>query len=84
MAAWRHKIELNKVIREASEKHDLSRFEEPCPEEVKIALAEEVKKAWPLQRFAGYITERKSIAELNRILENLFNAADREKVWCGF
>lgn len=83
MGAWRHKIELNKVVYDLNEKYDLSRFEEPCPEEVKTALAEEVKKAWPLQRFAGYITECQSIAELNRILENLYNAADRERVWCG-
>jgi hypothetical protein len=70
MANWRYKIELNKVLTEMSEKHDLERHEEPCLKEVKEALANEIGKAWPLKRFCEKILKAKSIAEVNRILEN--------------
>jgi hypothetical protein len=80
---WRYKIELNKALTEMSEKYDLERHEEPCPKEVKEALASEIKKAWPLQRFCQKILDAKSIAQVNRILENVWNAADTERVWCG-
>ncbi len=83
MAAWRYKIELNKVLTEMSEKHDLECHEEPCPKEVKEALAKELEKAWPLKRFCQKILDAKSIAQVNRILENVWNAADTERVWCG-
>lgn len=83
MANWRYKIELNKVLTEMSEKHDLERHEEPCPKEVKEALAKELEKAWPLHRFCEKILNAKSIAQVNRILENVWNAADTEGVWCG-
>jgi hypothetical protein len=80
---WRFKIELNQVINTMSDKYDLSCVEEKCPKEVKEALANEVKKAWPLARFADRILKAKSIAAVNRILENVFNEADYQKVWCG-
>ena len=80
---WRHKIELNAVLAKTSEDFDLERVEEDCPEEVKKLLSEEVKKAWPLARFAPKIMNAKSIAEVNRILENVYNEADRRAVWCG-
>lgn len=83
MANWKYKNELNKVIREMSEKHDLSNFEEPCPEEVKTAIVAELDKAEPLQRFRGSIKNAKTIAALNRILGRVFDEADLSKVWCG-
>ena len=83
MANWRFNISLNKVLNQCNEDFDLSRHEEDCPEEVKEALAAEVAKAWPLARFSQKIRACKSIAELNRILEVVWDAADTERVWCG-
>ncbi|RJQ30326.1 hypothetical protein C4565_00650 [Candidatus Parcubacteria bacterium] len=84
MANWKHNIELNKVINQASEEHDLTRFEEDCPEEVKEAIAREIEKAWPLSHHAKEIRAVKSIAALNRRLVLVFDDADYHKVWCGF
>lgn len=81
---WRETIELNPVISEMSEKYDLDHVENDCPEEVKEKLAGEVEKSWTLKRFAPKLLKAKSIAEVNRILGNVFNEADRSKVWCGF
>ena len=83
MANWRFQIQLNKVLADQEEKHDFSRVEEPCPQECLEELAVEVSKAWPLARFAGQLRKAKSIAEVNRILENVYNAADTHRVWCG-
>lgn len=80
---WRHKIELNKVISDMSDKYDLSQFEKTCPREVKEALANEVKKAWPLARFADRLMKAKTIAAVNRLLETIFTEADYHRVWCG-
>lgn len=80
---WRHKIELNKVIADMTEKYDLSCFEEDCPSEVKTALASEVEKAFPLARFAYRLRNAKSIAAVNRLLAKIFNEADSQGVWCG-
>ena len=82
MAAWTQKIDIHGVIGRADKKYDLSRLEEDCPEEVKADLAAEVEKCC-LWRFAPRLREARSIAEVNRILEAVFNAADRERVWCG-
>ena len=84
MANWRHKIQLNEVLAELDERFDFSRLEEDCPQEVKQTIADEVQKAFPLARFAKQILAAKSIAALDRVLEKVFDAADRELVWCGF
>jgi len=83
MANWQHRIELNQVINQVSEDHDLTRLEEPCPEEVREAIAAECEKAAPLRHFGKKIRGAKSIAEVNRILTNVYSVADRELVWCG-
>lgn len=84
MAAWRYKIELNPLIQTLSEQYDLTNHEEPCPDEVREQLALEVEKAWPLNMYGKKLRKAKSIAELNRILNNVFDRADLEMVWCGF
>jgi hypothetical protein len=56
-----------------AEEHDLTHIEEDCPEEVKEAIAIEIVKAWPLKRFAQTIRQAKSIAEVNRILKNIYD-----------
>ncbi len=81
MADWRYRIALNKVIEEMNEKHDLSRQEDPCPQEVLDALSKEVSKAPPLVHFVGRIKRAKTIAALNRILEIVYDEADRFLVW---
>lgn len=81
---WREKIELNQVVSKMSEKFDLERHEEPCPKEAKENLAKEVEKSIWLNRFAPKIRATKSIAALNRVLEDVFNEADRRRIWCGF
>ena len=84
MAAWRYRIQLNEVIAWATSEFDLSEVEKECPDQVKNKIAEELRKAFPLQRFASKILQAKSIAEVNRILEKVFDTADSELVWCGF
>lgn len=84
MSKWVYKIELNKVISQMCEEYDLSRMEEICPEEVKKAIAEEIIKVWPLKRYGEMILKSRTIAELNRYLELVYDEADRKRVWCGF
>jgi len=83
MVNWRHRIELNETLERVSDEFDLTRHEEPCPEEVREALAVECEKAPPLQRFGRQIREAKSIAEVNRILDTVYSVADEQLVWCG-
>lgn len=83
MANWRYKIELGEVLRQISENYDLNRAEEDCPVEVKIAVATEVEKAAPLAHFGKRIRRAKTIAKVNRILQEVYNEADYSKVWCG-
>lgn len=83
MANWRHKIELNQAINKVSEEYDLTRLEEPCPVEVRDALAVECEKVFPLRRFGKKFRDAKSIAEVNRILDDVFDVADKKLVWCG-
>jgi hypothetical protein len=83
MANWREKIELNQTLNRVQESHDLSRFEEPCPDEVKSALATELEKSVWLKRHGARIRGADSIAEVNRILANVYDDADRHLVWCG-
>lgn len=84
MAQWRYKILLNETISRLSEEHDLTRFEEPCPEVVKTDICAELNKAAPLCRFVKDVEKCKTIAALNRLLVRIFDEADRSLVWCGF
>ena len=84
MANWREKIELNEVLSKMSDEYDLSLLEEDCPTPVKEAIAKEIEKSTWLKRFSSRIRKAKSIAAVNRILEQVFDEADRMKVWCGF
>lgn len=83
MAKWHYKIQLNEVLEQASEDFDLSCFEKKCPKSVKTKLAAEVEKAPPLARFGARILRAVSIAEVNRVLSEVFDEADRSRVWCG-
>lgn len=83
MANWRHKIELNQVIEDLSEKYNLSCHEEDCPQEVKEGIAKEIEKAWPIKRHADEVRKVKSIAALYRRLDLVFDDADTHLVWCG-
>ena len=65
------------------EKHDLSILEDPCPDEVKDAIAAELAKSASLAHFSGRIRKAKSIAAVNRVLAAVFDEADRMHVWCG-
>ena len=80
---WRYEIDLAGVLLKCAEQYDLERVEEDCPEEVKEMIATELEKAWPLKRFATAIRKCKSIAALNRTLENVYIEADFSRVWCG-
>lgn len=80
---WLYKIELNNVIKTVCADFDLSKEEEDCPVEVKRLLTDELNKAPPLQIFSSSISQAKSIAEVNRILDQVYDEADRYKVWCG-
>ena len=83
MRRWVCKIALGKVLAEIGEKHDLSRFEEPCPQEALDAIASEIQKAPQLLRFAHEMRACKSIAAANRVIERVYDEADRSGVWCG-
>jgi flagellar motor switch protein FliM len=83
MTNWRYRIELAKVLEKCNENHDLSHYEEECPQDVKDLIAAEISKAWPLTRLAPRVTESKTIAELNRVLQLVYDVADAELVWCG-
>lgn len=83
MANWQEKLELNTILSDLSDKYDLERLEEPVPEEVKTAIATELKKSRWLVQYASKIENSKSIAETNRVLEKVYDAADRHLVWLG-
>jgi hypothetical protein len=80
MANWRYNIELNRVISEVTEEYNLE-GEELCPDEAKEALAAEVEKAPPLTHFGQRIRKCKSVAGVNRLLDEIYDAADAALVW---
>ena len=80
---WKYKIKLNPLIIGLSEKYDLSCEEEPCPEEVKLLLSQEVEKAIPIARFGNKIKKCVTIAEVNSVIDDVYDIADRESIWCG-
>lgn len=83
MVNWRYRIELAEILQKCSKDHDLSHYEEECPKDVKEAIAAEISKALPLSRLAPRVMESKTIAELNRVLQLVYDVADAELVWCG-
>lgn len=83
MAMWREKIGLNKAIAKANDQFDLTRLEEPCPQEVKDMICAEIKKSNVLNCHVFRIQSCKTIAELNRKLERVFDDADKFLIWCG-
>ena len=83
MANWQYKINLLGVLEKANDDHDLSIHEDPCPEDVKEAIALEISKAPPLKYLANRVKNCKTIAALNRILNRIFDVADVSLVWCG-
>ena len=80
---WKYKCELNQVITKANDEYDLSKLEDPCPQEVLELFALEVEKAPPLKEFGNVLRGAKTLAETNHILENVFDTADAKAVWCG-
>jgi hypothetical protein len=83
MTNWRYSIDLNSVLASASERHDMSKYERKCPKTVKMQIAAELRKAPPLQHFAKQIEDAESIAEVNRIIDEVYDAADANLIWCG-
>lgn len=81
---WQYKISLNKVLSQLNDEFDFEKLEAPCPQEAKTAIAVEIARALPLKRFRQQIIDCQTIAEMNRVLERIYDAADRSKVWCGF
>lgn len=83
MANWKEKIELAEVLRKVSDENDLSEVERVCPKVVKDALCKEITKSSRLKHFVPRIRSARSIAAVNRVIEQVYNTADVEKVWCG-
>ena len=79
MSRWQYKIDLGSILAE----FDLSRGEEDCPAELKEAIAAELAKAPPLVKFVELVKRRKTIADLIRLLEGIYDEADATGVWCG-
>lgn len=84
MPHWAEKIELNKAISLANDRHDLSRHEEQVPDEVKALLNAELGKSLILCHFVQRVNACKSIAALNREIAKIYDQADQHRVWCGF
>ena len=84
MANWKYKINLNGLITTLTEEYDLTDDDSFCPDPVKKQLAEEVKKAFPLSHFAVMLLEAETVGDVNSILADIFDDADRKLVWCGF
>lgn len=82
---WNYSIELNKVISDCNSNYQLDQmdFEDDCPEEIKQLISEEVKKAKPLAKYSGKILDVVTIHDLNCLLEEIFDEADRRRVFCG-
>lgn len=83
MANWKQKINLNQILEQLSEEFDLSEVERPCPTVVKNKIANEVERVTVLKPFGKQIRKSRSIAAVNRILEQVFQVADENLVWCG-
>lgn len=84
MPAWRYTIDLRSAIEWCDTKYDLTRHEEPCPEECLERLVAEVEKAPTLRSaWPAKIRSCRTIAELNRVLDDLYDSADRSRVWTG-
>ncbi len=82
--AWAYSIELNKLLSDFDSKYDFSIVEEECPKEVLDATCEEISKSIFLSKFKCEVKKCKSIAAFNRVLEKIYNEADRRRIWCGF
>jgi len=80
---WRYTIDLAGAMRQSIDDFDLTRLEEPCPAAVLGRLADEVEKAPPLSHFGTRLRAAKSIAEVNRLLIEVYDRADDTRVWCG-
>lgn len=80
---WRYKLNLGEVISECDEKFDLSKHEEAVPEEVKTRISDCLSSSNILNAWASKVRHSRSIAELNRILDEIYDIADRQKIWLG-
>ncbi len=83
MANWQENIDLNGVLAKVGDEFDLSCVEKKCPKPVKDAIVAEIGKSSRLRNYGPLIQRARSIAEVNRILERVYNEADRIGVWCG-
>lgn len=79
MANWRYHIELAAIIDRANGLSD----DDVVPDDIKRAMASEVKKAPPIAHFARSIMQATTIRSMNRVVERLYNTADATMVWCG-
>lgn len=76
---WRYEIDISGVLLTAPDLDD----NDPVPDDLRLALADELMKASPLHRFAPLMLEVESVSELNDLLDRIYDAADRSRVWCG-
>lgn len=83
MANWIEKINLHGVMARFADEYDLSEHEKPCPQPVLDAMATELEKSVWFRRFSVPLRNARSIAEANRVLARVFDAAEFHRVWCG-
>lgn len=80
---WNYRIDLNGVVQQLNEELDWKDQEAVCPAVAKERICEEIKKAPPLTGLCGRVMEAESVADLNRVLELIYELADQQRVWCG-
>jgi len=81
MANWKHKIELNTIIRKV-EDLDLE-DDDNVPDDIKNEIMAELNKVEPLKTYADEISMVDTVAEVDYILEDAYLAADIHRIWCG-
>lgn len=84
MAYWKHRIDLIKVINNMDDKYDLKDDDTDCPDEVKKAIVDElIKVPVVFDLYLPMVIDAVTVKDLNVVLDDIYDQADNERVWCG-
>lgn len=79
MANWKYEIDIKTILNKGDELED----SDPVPQALKEELAAELRKAPPLFHLARRMEGVRTVAGLNRVLEEVYDLADYKRVWLG-
>ena len=79
MSQWVEKIDIRGILKEYEPQDD----DEEAPDDVKERLAAEVRKSRHLAYMADRFTDCYSIADIDDVLEEVYQVADARRVWTG-